>query len=141
MNFQVPQFIEVENKLIGPLTLKQFLYLAGGAGLTYLVFIINIPLIIRIVPMVAIIIFSLALAFYKVHEQPFINILDAGLKYVFSKKLYLWRQETKTKKSANNEKEQEIITQVVPKLSESKLNDLAWNLDIKDNPDQQQNNE
>ena len=37
MQFQVPQFIEVEDKIFGPLTFKQFVYVAGGAGLAYLV--------------------------------------------------------------------------------------------------------
>src|SRR3989344_2665997 len=35
MEYQVPQFIEVEDKIIGPLTLKQFIYLAGEAGFSY----------------------------------------------------------------------------------------------------------
>src|SRR3989344_6045666 len=35
MEFSVPQFIEVEDKIIGPLTLKQFLYLLGGALITF----------------------------------------------------------------------------------------------------------
>ncbi|TSC80302.1 MAG: hypothetical protein G01um101429_152 [Parcubacteria group bacterium Gr01-1014_29] len=30
--FQVPQFIEVEDKIFGPLTTKQFFYLLGGGG-------------------------------------------------------------------------------------------------------------
>ena len=32
MRFEVPQFIEVEDKIFGPFTWKQFIYLAGGAG-------------------------------------------------------------------------------------------------------------
>ena len=32
MRFQVPQFIEIESKIFGPLTFKQFIYLAGGGG-------------------------------------------------------------------------------------------------------------
>ena len=32
MRFQLPQFIETETKLVGPFTLKQFIYLAGGAS-------------------------------------------------------------------------------------------------------------
>jgi hypothetical protein len=36
MQFQVPQFLDVEDKIIGPFTIKQFLYLAGGAGFAYL---------------------------------------------------------------------------------------------------------
>ena len=36
MQFQVPQFIEVEDKIFGPLTFKQFVYVLGGAGACYL---------------------------------------------------------------------------------------------------------
>ena len=31
--FQVPQFITVEDRIIGPLTLKQFFYLLGAAAI------------------------------------------------------------------------------------------------------------
>ena len=50
MQFQVPQFIEVEDKIFGPLTLKEFLYLGGGIGMAVVLFIfvpfkiISIPL-------------------------------------------------------------------------------------------------
>ena len=37
MRFQVPQFIEVEDKIFGPLTLKQFLYTAGGAAVGFII--------------------------------------------------------------------------------------------------------
>ncbi len=38
MEYQVPQFIEVEDKIIGPLTLKQFIYVAGASGLAVVSF-------------------------------------------------------------------------------------------------------
>jgi hypothetical protein len=38
MRYQVPQFIDVEDKVIGPLTIKQFIYLAGGAGMCFVIF-------------------------------------------------------------------------------------------------------
>jgi hypothetical protein len=38
MHYQVPQFIEIEDKIFGPLTLKQFIYLAGGVGLCLIFF-------------------------------------------------------------------------------------------------------
>src|SRR3989344_88813 len=38
MKFQVPQFIATETKLIGPFTLKQFLWLASGGMLIFLLF-------------------------------------------------------------------------------------------------------
>ena len=38
MQFKVPQFIDVEDKLFGPVTFKEFVYLAGGAGLIYVIY-------------------------------------------------------------------------------------------------------
>ena len=35
MQFQVPQFIEVEDKIFGPLTFKQFIYMGGGLSTAY----------------------------------------------------------------------------------------------------------
>ncbi len=97
--FQVPQFITIEDKVIGPFTVKQFLYLAGGAaiiGLTNYFFqlIIVIP--------VALLIGSLAgsLAFLKINEQPFPAILKHAIFYALRPRLFLWKKEAPTKKSA-----------------------------------------
>jgi len=48
MRFQVPQFIEIESKIFGPLTFKQFIYLAGGAGLSFL-FYAFLPFFIAVI--------------------------------------------------------------------------------------------
>lgn len=36
MQYSVPQFVEIEDRIIGPLTLKQFLVLLGGALLGFM---------------------------------------------------------------------------------------------------------
>ena len=36
MQYQVPQFIEVEDKIFGPLTFKQLVYVVGGEPCFYL---------------------------------------------------------------------------------------------------------
>ena len=38
MQFSVPQFVEVEDKIIGPLTLKQFLVLLGGGFVVFVLY-------------------------------------------------------------------------------------------------------
>ncbi|MFM2424198.1 MAG: hypothetical protein RLZZ70_589, partial [Candidatus Parcubacteria bacterium] len=38
MQFEVPQFIEIEDKIFGPLTWKQFLYVGGGLSMTAVLF-------------------------------------------------------------------------------------------------------
>jgi len=91
MKFNVPQFIEVEDKIIGPLTLKQFLYLAGGAGLL-LVFWFFLKLTVFIIVAIPVGLFCGVLAFYKVNGRPFISFLASLIKYSSKPRLYLWRK-------------------------------------------------
>jgi len=49
MRFKVPQFIDIEDKIFGPFSFKQFVYLAGGAGLCY-IFFKTLPVCIRSAP-------------------------------------------------------------------------------------------
>ena len=130
MKFQVPQFIEVEDKIFGPLTIKQFIYLAGGAGLcfilyTYLNFFIAILLIIPVAAL------AVALAFYKVNNRSFITDIESAFKYSLASKLYIWKKVDK--KPEHKEGQTAPQTPYVPKLSDSKLKDLTWSLDINDN--------
>lgn len=132
MNFQVPQFIEVEDKIFGPLSFKQFLYIAGGAGLGYIAYTFtSIPFFIRVLPIALFVGLGFALAFYKVNDRPLINTLEAGLKYLTRGRLYLWRKTpNKTIGPATGQNQKSGIATNLPKISESKLKDLSWSLDV-----------
>jgi PrgI family protein len=133
MRFQVPQFIEIEDKIFGPLTFKQFIYVAGGIGLAVILYLF-LPLFLAIIIALPIILFSGALAFYKINGKPFVNIVEAFVKYMFTNKLYLWKKEDKKVDSTQHTVDSKPIQQVyVPKLSESKLKELTWILGIKGN--------
>ena len=130
MQFQVPQFIDVEDKIFGPFTVKQFIYLAGAVGI---IFVLNsfLPFFFAVIiggPVVAL---GAALAFYKVNNRPFINIVEAVFKYILGNRLYIWKKEEK-KIIKKKEKIEERTDLFVPKLSDSKLKDLAWSLDIQE---------
>ena len=131
MLFQVPQFIEVEDKIIGPFTFKQFVYLAGGAGIAFIIFKI-FPLFIAIFFIVPVILLSLALAFYKVNDQPFIVALESMLKYAIGGKLYVWKKGPPQKNAATEKKqgEEDVSGLLIPRVSEGKLKDIAWSLGV-----------
>ena len=131
MRFQVPQFIEVESKIFGPLTLKQFIYLAGGAGIIFLLYA-ALPFFIMILLAVPVWALSLALAFYKVNNQPFIKIIENALSFSSSPKVYIWKKREIKKEPEKEEKKKTSAPIYVPKLTKSKLKDLAWSLDIKE---------
>lgn len=132
MRYQVPQFIEVEDKIFGPLTLKQFIYLAGGGGVALLAFTL-LPLYFAFLASLPFVVLSLALAFYKVNDRPFIEALEHAVLYFLGTKLYLWKQRPVEITQKNIATGKEGVGEVpVPALSESKLRDLAWSLNIKD---------
>ena len=130
MQYQVPQFIEIEDKIFGPLTLKQFIYLAGGGGLCLILFTF-LPLYLTLALGLPVLALAGGLAFYQVNGRPLIMALEHASKYLVSHKLYLWKQR------GNITPEPKAVptpaaTLAVPKLSQSKLKDLAWSLNIKD---------
>lgn len=131
MRYQVPQFIEIEDKIFGPLTLKQFVYLAGGGGLC-LIFFTFLPLYIVVVLAIPVVAFSAGLAFYEVNGRPLIVALEHAAKYFTSRKLYLWKQHSVAPTVAKQVLPTPAAGLIVPKLSQSKLKDLAWSLNIKD---------
>lgn len=92
MQFEVPQFIEIEDKIFGPLTWRQFLYVGGG-GLMSVVLFLTTPFIIFVLLGVPIAALSGALAFYPVNNRPFSHLLEAIYSFMTRERLYHWRQK------------------------------------------------
>jgi hypothetical protein len=131
MQFQVPQFIEVEDKIFGPLTFKQFVYLAGGAGAGYLLWRV-LPIYLAAPLIAAVVGLGAGLAFFKYNGQPFILALEHGFFYFTRSKLYLWSNELRDAKKTEEAVVAAPVAPYVPKLSENRLHELAWSLDIKE---------
>ena len=133
MQFQVPQFIEVEDRIFGPLTFKQFIYVAGGAGAAYLLWRV-LPLFLAAPLIAGIGGLAAALAFFQWNGRPFILGIENSFYYFLRTKLYLWSNAQKPRKT----KSESIASPVpagggyIPKLSDSKLHELSWSLDIKE---------
>ena len=92
MKSQVPQFIETETKIIGPLTIKQFLFVAGGVSMVAMEYIIikGFWFFLAAIPSLA---FFGALAFLKIDGQPFLNYLAYMLAYIFGSKRYTFQNK------------------------------------------------
>lgn len=92
MRFQLPQFIETEIKIVGPFTIKQFMWIAAGATLLFLDFSIsqNFWAFVIAIPVAAI---SLAFAFLKIDGMPLINYASNALSFAFGTKQYIFKEE------------------------------------------------
>jgi hypothetical protein len=140
MRFQVPQFIEVEDKIFGPLTLKQFIYLLGGGGLSFIIYTVVDNFLVSLIFIIPVIAFALALTFYKINNKPFINVVESAFNYYIGNKLYIWKKVDKKIETKNIVGQSTSTSEFyVPKLSDSKLKDLTWSLDIKQSQNPAQN--
>lgn len=92
MRFEVPQFIEVEDKIVGPLTWKQFIYLGGGIGILVGLYLYSFLLFALLgIPLATLAGF---LAFHKVNNRPFSIFLESALNYFTKTRLYIWQKDT-----------------------------------------------
>lgn len=136
MQFHFPQYVDIEDKVFGPLTIKQAIFVAGGLGAAYFVYRIFTNYIFIAVPIIAgIAVLTWALAFFPKERlgRPFIEIVEAWLGYMTKSRLYTWKRTTK---EPSLYKEEEFIgstpqnTQVV---SVGKLSSRSFELDTKSN--------
>ena len=135
MQFKVPQFLDVEDKIFGPFTFKEFIYLVGGAGLCYVIYK-AMGLLLGFIPIAIVAGLAGALTFYRPNGKPFILMLESGFKYLTQNKLFVWkRRMVKKEKQPTKyelEKKQSALGLSRKQLGGSKLRDLAWSLDVLD---------
>lgn len=92
--FQTPQFLEVENKIIGPLTLKQFFYLAGAAAFSFILyFALQFWLWLFLTAILGAV--GVSLAFIKYNGQPLPTIVLRAFGFFWKPKFYVWQREKK----------------------------------------------
>jgi hypothetical protein len=134
MQFHIPQFIDIEDKIFGPFTFKQFVYLLGGAGTLFITWTLFGQVLGIMIggPIAGV---ALLLAFKSVNGRPFSVVLEAGAKYFMGNKLYLWKKEEELEGSMQEtvfrSTEDEHPNSALPRISGGKLSDISWNLDIR----------
>lgn len=92
MQFTVPQFIEKEGKIVGPLTFKQFIFVGTAGGLCIFLYFI-IPFNAFIVATIVLVLSSLALAFLKIEKTPLPIFIKNVFVFLFGPKVYLWQRK------------------------------------------------
>lgn len=122
MQFQVPQFIETEDKVVGPLTLRQFLYVAVAAGISFVCFFF-LQTWAWFVITLAVLLAAAALAFAKVEGRPFGNVFISALSFYWNPQTYVWQPEKKfTAHTEMRHEETSSVERIVQGISLKK----AW---------------
>lgn len=140
MKFRVPQFIDIEDKVFGPFTLKQFGYIVGAGGFSFLIWTF-IPIkffaILLIAPVAGL---FLSLAFVKFNNRSFGELLESAFTYYTGARLYTWKQPELLKTETSVDKvvadtQKEII---ISKTNRDKIHDIALGLDVFENNSQKE---
>lgn len=91
--YKVLQDIEAEDKFLGPLTLKQFIFAAIAAVSCYLIFIfITKDLWVLVIPLIPVVLVLGFLAFPWGRDQPTETWLLAKIRYYFKPRKRIWNQ-------------------------------------------------
>jgi hypothetical protein len=96
--YKVPQNVESEDKLLGPLTMKQFIYAIIGLAWGFLIWRILSPGGTAAIPIMLLLIvpisgFMLLLAFGKREEQSFENYLIALIRFQIMPRKRVWLKD------------------------------------------------
>ena len=123
MRFEVPQFIEIEDKIFGPLTWRQFLYLGGGLGMAVVIFL-TLPFILFAIFGIPLALLAGALSFYPINNRPFSFFLEAIINYMTGDRLYLWRSKEEAVYKITSKTPHDTAP-AIPVVRTKKTNDIS----------------
>lgn len=133
MQFRVPQNIDMEDKIVGSLTLLQLVYLLTGGLIVYILFqllgknyfyvflFFGIPIGLA----------TLAITFLKIQDQPLSYFIKAGLSYFSRPKIRFWQRKDLAPmiKDAPVTEEKETVATPIKRIEKSNLEKLSYALD------------
>jgi len=130
--FTVPQFIDVEDKIIGPLTVRQFVIILAAmviVGISYRLFDFTLFLTIA----AAILILAVVFSFVKINGRPFHLFMLNVFQTLRRPTLRVWNNRllTSEAKGTNIEVKPEVPTTAPKIYKKSRLAELALIVDTK----------
>ncbi len=129
--FLVPQFIEVESQIIGPITVRQFAEMVVGA---ILIFVAKqaLSFIGFIVATIFIVVIVGALAFGNVNGNP-MHVFLLNMVYTMKRpKIRLWKKKVIVTESDVKQKEMKKVVSIIPEktvFTKTHLSDLSLLVD------------
>lgn len=126
MQFKVPQDVQREDTIVGPLTLKQLMIIGAGGGLAYATYTTLAKLYywqIWLPPTAILVIITLGFTFGKVHELPLLKYLFFLAEYTFIPRKRIWMKGAADAQKPLFEETKMTINKEPPKKEKS-LKDL-----------------
>ena len=134
MQFNIPQFIDKEDKIVGPFTAKQLGWMFGGGAILLVLWnLLDFSGFILAASVVAGIVG--AFAFYRPYNQTFLSFLLSLFSFAAKPKFYLWKRvpiknafgtKTPFKKTTTKKTEEKIVKKTI---SGNKIEEISKILD------------
>jgi len=127
MQFVVPQFIEIEPKIIGPITPRQFILLIFAGGTTFVCYKIFDFYVFVLVFVFLIVPFFGSFTFVKINGRPFHYFVLNFVQTIKKPKIRVWKKEIIPEKEfVLKEKEKKAPpTEIRKPLPRGRLSDLS----------------
>jgi len=91
MRFTIPQFIEHEPKIVGPLTFRQFSFIGVAAAICFILYY-TVPFSVFLIACLILGGGAMALAFLRIGGRSLPTIFGNFLKFSVSPKIFIWRK-------------------------------------------------
>ena len=130
MRYKIPQNIDMQDRIIGPLTMIQFVYAVVGGGLCYSIYMsIPAPFSYALVTPAAIL--TLAIVFLKINERPFLSFLLSVVQFYTVPRERIWHHIDNTNLEIEVYKPKVVAKPVVQAkvLTREEIADLARKMD------------
>lgn len=89
--YEIPQFIDVENRIIGPITFRQLIYFFAVAALLAIFWFLLKPLYFFLLAIPTVII-TLMFAFLRIEGRSFFSFFLALFQYMFQPQTFIWKR-------------------------------------------------
>jgi len=135
MQFVVPQFIDVEDKVIGPISVRQFIIILAGVGLIFLgyelIYRLNNNFWIFLGSAIVMGLITIVMAFVKVNGRPFHLFLLNLIVTIREPRLRIWNKQISTSELKKKDLEVTVISPDIKKktLTRSRLAALSLVVD------------
>jgi hypothetical protein len=133
IQYKVPQNIDMQDRVVGPLTMVQFLYAVFGGGMGYISYS-TLPSPLNLMLALLIGIFTVCVIFVKVNERPFLSFVGNIITFTIKPKVRVWSKSTVPFKvdvyQNPNDGRKKVVNQ--KNVSKSELFKLAETIDHHD---------
>ncbi len=92
MQFQVPQFIETEDKIVGPLSLRQFIYVGIGVGISGMLYFVLQTWLWAILA-AFLVGGAIAISFVKIEGRPLAKVIFSAFDFYWNPQMYIWQPD------------------------------------------------